>query len=168
MVVSIAPQVLASFVVALSNGASSTTSTPTHRSPTSSSSPSAPTTTAGAPTEPNPLTPHQIFLRLRTFLAQIGVDHVFDTTFAREVVLREHVSEFMERKATAKAEAEQGQVEGAGKTSLPMIASACPGWVCYAEKTHGELLPLIARTKSPQQVMGSLVKEWMGIRWGRR
>ena len=154
---SIAPQVLASFVVALSNGASSTA---TYRS----SSPSASTSMT---TEINPLTAHQIFLRLRTFLNQIGVDHVFDTTFAREVVLREHVSEFMERKATAKVEVEQGQ-EGAGKTSLPMIASACPGWVCYAEKTHGELLPLIARTKSPQQVMGSLVKDWMGIRWGRR
>ena len=28
---------------------------------------------------------------------------------------------------------------------LPMLASACPGWVCYAEKTHGEhVLPHIA------------------------
>jgi len=87
------------------------------------------------------------------------VDHVFDTTFAREIVLREHVSEFMERKAT---------VEEGGKSSLPMIASACPGWVCYAEKTHGELLPLIARTKSPQQVSGRLVKEWMGVLWERK
>lgn len=33
------------------------------------------------------------------------------------------------------------------------------GWVCYAEKTHGKLvLPLISITKSPQQIMGSLVK----------
>ena len=28
---------------------------------------------------------------------------------------------------------------------LPMLASACPGWVCYAEKTHGEhVLPYIS------------------------
>ena len=28
---------------------------------------------------------------------------------------------------------------------LPMLASACPGWVCYAEKTHGDhVLPYIA------------------------
>jgi iron only hydrogenase large subunit-like protein len=33
------------------------------------------------------------------------------------------------------------------------------GWVCYAEKTHGSLvLPHISTTKSPQQIMGSLVK----------
>jgi iron only hydrogenase large subunit-like protein len=39
------------------------------------------------------------------------------------------------------------------------MVSERPGWVCYAEKTHGPLvLPHIASTKSPQQVMGSLVK----------
>ena len=24
---------------------------------------------------------------------------------------------------------------------MPMLASACPGWVCYAEKTHGWASP---------------------------
>lgn len=34
-----------------------------------------------------------------------------------------------------------------------------PGWICYAEKTHGDLiLPYISTTRSPQQMMGSLVK----------
>ena len=34
---------------------------------------------------------------------------------------------------------------------LPMLASACPGWVCYAEKMHGSyILPYISTTKSPQ------------------
>lgn len=33
------------------------------------------------------------------------------------------------------------------------------GWICYAEKTHGEfVLPYISTTRSPQQMMGSLVK----------
>ncbi len=42
---------------------------------------------------------------------------------------------------------------------LPMLASACPGWVCYAEKTHGHfVLPYISSTKSPQAVMGSVIK----------
>ena len=35
--------------------------------------------------------------------------------------------------------------------SLPMLASACPGWVCYAEKTHGDIIvPYISTTRSPQ------------------
>lgn len=34
------------------------------------------------------------------------------------------------------------------------------GWICYAEKTHGSyILPYISTTKSPQQIMGSLVKD---------
>lgn len=31
-----------------------------------------------------------------------------------------------------------------------MLASACPGWVCYAEKTHAAVLPNISTAKSPQ------------------
>ncbi|XP_029413597.1 cytosolic iron-sulfur assembly component 3 isoform X2 [Nannospalax galili] len=35
------------------------------------------------------------------------------------------------------------------------------GWICYAEKTHGNfLLPYISTARSPQQVMGSLVKDF--------
>lgn len=41
--------------------------------------------------------------------------------------------------------------QGGAAQSLPMLASACPGWVCYAEKTHGDyVLPHISSTKSPQ------------------
>lgn len=36
--------------------------------------------------------------------------------------------------------------------ALPMLASACPGWVCYAEKTTPQALPYISTAKSPQQV----------------
>jgi iron only hydrogenase large subunit-like protein len=43
---------------------------------------------------------------------------------------------------------------------LPMLASACPGWICLAEKSHGDyVLPYISTTKSPQQIMGSIVKD---------
>lgn len=88
----------------------------------------------------------------------LGFEHVFDTTFARHVALLEHAQEFHERKHKG---------NGSGGSQLPMLASACPGWVCYAEKTHAEMLPFISRTKSPQQVMGTLVKEWLGTKWGK-
>ena len=33
---------------------------------------------------------------------------------------------------------------------FPIIASECPGWVCYAEKRVGDLVePNISKTKSP-------------------
>lgn len=106
-------------------------------------------------------TPRQMLRRIRAFCSQeLGFSHVFDTTFARHLALREHVQEFEERSARTK-EKENAQ------TQLPMLASACPGWICYAEKAHAEMLPFIARTKSPQQVMGTLVKNWMGAKWGK-
>ncbi|KAK7687088.1 hypothetical protein QCA50_009589 [Cerrena zonata] len=102
-----------------------------------------------------PVTLHQILRRVQVFAKTVlGFEYVYDTTFARHLSLLEHAREFEERKK-------------AGQGSLPMLASACPGWVCYAEKTHAEMLPFISRTKSPQQVMGTLVKEWLGTKWGK-
>ena len=41
-----------------------------------------------------------------------------------------------------------------------MIASACPGWVCYAEKTENALrdVNLLAKAKSPQAIAGTFAK----------
>ncbi|NXU55284.1 NARFL factor, partial [Turnix velox] len=85
--------------------------------------------------------------KLTAFLK--SVHYVFDTTFSRNFSLLESQREFVTR----------FQRQGEDKKALPMLASACPGWICYAEKTHGSfIIPYISTTKSPQQVMGSLVK----------
>lgn len=129
-VVSIAPQSLASFAASVSS--SSTT----------------------------PVTPLQMLHRIETFFNQaLGIEHIYDTTFARHISLSEHTREFLERKARS--------VSGT-KDALPMLASACPGWICYAEKTHSEMLPFISRTKSPQQVMGTVVKSWLASKWNKK
>jgi iron only hydrogenase large subunit-like protein len=47
-----------------------------------------------------------------------------------------------------------GSIDG----PLPVLASSCPGWVCYAEKTVPESLPFVSAVKSPQQVAGALLK----------
>ncbi|KAJ8621482.1 hypothetical protein MRB53_030011 [Persea americana] len=40
-----------------------------------------------------------------------------------------------------------------------MLSSACPGWICYAEKTLGSyILPYISSVKSPQQAIGATIK----------
>jgi len=116
-----------------------------------------------------PITPRQVLRRLRVFCKEVlGFRFVFDTTFARHVALEEHVKEFIERKESHKARTmESSQGDSIEPPRLPMLASACPGWICYAEKTHAEMLPFISNTKSPQQVMGTLVKEWMGKKWSR-
>jgi iron only hydrogenase large subunit-like protein len=44
------------------------------------------------------------------------------------------------------------------KPAPPILTSSCPGWVCYAEKTHPYVLPHLSRVKSPQALMGTLLK----------
>ena len=106
------------------------------------------------------VTSQQVLRRIQVFCKDVlGFSYVFDTTFARHMALQEHVAEFLERKV---------KDAGGMESQLPMLASACPGWICYAEKAHAEILPFIARTKSPQQVMGTLVKEWMATHWGKK
>ena len=40
----------------------------------------------------------------------------------------------------------------------PILSSACPGWICYAEKTHPHVLSHLSRLKSPQALTGTLLK----------
>ena len=48
----------------------------------------------------------------------------------------------------------------------PIITSACPGWVCYAEKTHPHVLPHLSALKSPQALSGTLIKSVLSKRLG--
>ncbi|XP_006461098.1 hypothetical protein AGABI2DRAFT_185390 [Agaricus bisporus var. bisporus H97] len=127
---------------------------------------------AAAYSQHNPselLTPREIFRRIRTFCTSIlGFAYVFDTNFARHISLNEHVKEFIERREQHLAKGDDDGSPRSPSETLPMLASACPGWICYAEKAHPEMLPFIARTKSPQQVMGTLVKKWIGKRLGKQ
>ncbi|KAF1841168.1 cytosolic Fe-S cluster assembly factor NAR1 [Cucurbitaria berberidis CBS 394.84] len=57
--------------------------------------------------------------------------------------------------------------EGAIDTTpkQPILTSACPGWICYAEKTHPYVLPHLSRLKSPQALTGTLVKSVLSQRY---
>ncbi|XP_052050751.1 cytosolic iron-sulfur assembly component 3 [Apodemus sylvaticus] len=89
--------------------------------------------------------------KLTSFFKKIGVHFVFDTAFARNFSLLESQKEFVQR----------FREQASSREALPVLASACPGWICYAEKTHGSvILPYISTARSPQQVMGSLVKDF--------
>lgn len=71
------------------------------------------------------------------------------------------------RQRRRRARAGDGDANGtASLEEMPMLASACPGWICYAEKTHGFILPHISAAKSPQQIMGSIVKDFYAKQLG--
>ena len=96
--------------------------------------------------------------RLQTFFKSLGVDYVLDTTFSRDISLLEMCDEFVARFSASQQQQQQQQ-------PLPLLTSACPGWVCYAEKKHGSyILPYISSVRSPQQTMGVLVKRFLAAR----
>ncbi|KAL8276948.1 hypothetical protein RQP46_010676 [Phenoliferia psychrophenolica] len=102
------------------------------------------------------LSPSTTMRGLRVFFKEhLGFRLVFDTTFARTLSLSENRLEFLERRSTALA---SPSTRTSSPTPLPILSSSCPGWICYAEKTHGELLPFVSAVKSAQAVMGTLVK----------
>ncbi|CAG8541998.1 15006_t:CDS:2 [Acaulospora colombiana] len=118
------------------------------------------------------LSPLQVARRLTHFFRSLGVDYVFDTSFSRDFSLLESAREFVQRyrgfqeRQRQKLSLNDDKSKGLDDPSLPMLASSCPGWICYAEKTHGSVLPYISQTKSPQQIMGSIVKDYFAKKIG--
>ncbi|KAF2540738.1 hypothetical protein F2Q68_00030511 [Brassica cretica] len=100
------------------------------------------------------ISPLQVFKKLTTFLKSLGVKAVFDTSCSRDLVLIEACNEFVNRfKQASSDDGENAQ------SPLPILSSACPGWICYAEKTLGSfVLPYVSSVKSPQQAIGTAIK----------
>ncbi|KNC85584.1 hypothetical protein SARC_02241 [Sphaeroforma arctica JP610] len=104
----------------------------------------------------------EVARRVCFFLRSMGVHFIFDVSLARNFSLMEAQREFVRRYQLLQSQKADGVIKKKGTEILPMLASACPGWVCYAEKTHGDfIVPYISTTKSPQQIMGSLVKGYL-------
>jgi iron-only hydrogenase group A len=83
---------------------------------------------------------------LNAALRKIGFNFVFDTTFSADLTIMEESSELIQRINT-------GGV-------LPMVTSCCPGWVKYAEEFAVDFLPNMSTCKSPQQMLGAVIKSY--------
>ncbi|KAL6197723.1 hypothetical protein ACLB2K_033328 [Fragaria x ananassa] len=104
----------------------------------------------------------QVFRKLTTLFKSLGVKAIFDTSCSRDLTLIESCNEFITRY-------KQSTDDESRKSLLPMISSACPGWICYAEKTLGSyVLPYISSVKSPQQTIGVIVKKHICQKMGLR
>ncbi len=77
-------------------------------------------------------------------LRQIGFKYVFDTSFTADLTIMEEGSELVHR------------IQNNG--ALPLLSSCSPGWVKFVEQFYPELIPNISTCKSPQQMMGALIK----------
>ncbi|MDR1275911.1 MAG: [FeFe] hydrogenase, group A [Candidatus Accumulibacter sp.] len=79
-------------------------------------------------------------------LRRIGVDVILDTNFGADLVIMEEGTEVLGR-----LKAKAG----------PTFTSCCPAWINYAEKHYPEILPMISSTRSPQAVMGKMIKTYL-------
>ena len=88
-----------------------------------------------------------------------GFTWIFDTNTMREASLVLGADEVMESLQTPHNQAALN--DGCASTITPikpLLSSACPGWICYAEKSHPHVLPYLSRLKSPQALTGTLLK----------
>lgn len=79
-------------------------------------------------------------------LHYLGAEKVFDTGFAVDLLIMEQATEFIARLRN--------------NQSLPLITTGCPAWVRMAEARFPDLLPHLSSCRSPQQMLGSMVKNY--------
>ncbi len=74
----------------------------------------------------------------------MGVDSVFDTSFTADLTVIEEGTEFLKRFRSGE--------------NLPQLTSCCPAWVKLAEQRYPDLLKNLSSCRSPQQMLGSILK----------
>ncbi|GAB1476389.1 NADH-dependent [FeFe] hydrogenase, group A6 [Bacillota bacterium] len=84
--------------------------------------------------------------KMVTALKRMGFDKVFDTNFSADLTILEEGTELL------------GRVTGGG--TLPMITSCSPGWIRFCEINYPDFLDNLSTCKSPQQMLGALVKTY--------
>ncbi len=84
--------------------------------------------------------------KLAAALRRLGFSKIFDTSFAADLTVMEETREFLDRLQN--------------NDNLPQFTSCCPAWVKYAEQYQAELLDNLSSCKSPQQMFGSVAKEF--------
>ena len=84
--------------------------------------------------------------QMTTAFRNIGFDRVFSTAFAADLTIMEEASELADR------------LQNGG--ALPMMTSCSPGWIKYVEQFQPDFIPNLSSCKSPQQMMGAVIKSY--------
>lgn len=83
---------------------------------------------------------------------KVGFDYVFDTSFSADLTIMEEGSELVHR------------IKNNGP--LPLLTSCSPGWIKYIEQFYPELLDHVSTCKSPQQMLGAVIKSFFAEKIG--
>jgi iron-only hydrogenase group A len=87
-----------------------------------------------------------------TALRRMGFDRVFDTGFTADLTIMEEASELAARVASG--------------GTLPMFTSCSPGWIKFVETFYPEFTANLSTCKSPQQMMGAIIKSYFAEKEG--
>lgn len=79
-------------------------------------------------------------------LKSLGFKYVFDTNYGADLTILEEASEFIHRLKES--------------NNLPLLTSCCPAWINFIEKNYPNLLNLPSSCKSPQEMFGSIAKNY--------
>lgn len=90
--------------------------------------------------------------KMAAALRRLGFYKVFDTDVAADVTIVEEATELVNR------------IKNGGV--LPMITSCSPGWVKYCEHYFPDEIDHISSCKSPQQMMGAIIKTYYAKKEG--
>lgn len=85
--------------------------------------------------------------KMVTALREMGADLVFDTNLGADLTIMEEAAELVQR------------VKHKDKP-LPLFTSCCSAWVLFLERYYPEFLDHLSTCRSPQMMMGSLIKNY--------
>ncbi|MCX8190267.1 MAG: [FeFe] hydrogenase, group A [Candidatus Diapherotrites archaeon] len=97
--------------------------------------------------EPGTIVTGQIVASLK----KLGFDAVFDTNLSADLTIVEEAKEFVDRFK---------------KGNLPMFTSCCPAWIDFCCEFYPEFINKLSNTKSPQMMLGALIKTYYAKRLG--
>lgn len=83
--------------------------------------------------------------KLVAAIRKLGANKVFDTSVGADFTTTEEAKEFIEKLK---------------KGTTPCFSSCCPAWVKFIEFYYPEFIPNLAKTRSPQMILGGLIKTY--------
>ena len=84
---------------------------------------------------------------LRSVFKKMGFRQSFDISLAADINIMEEAALFPE--------------SGSANPGLPLFTSCCPAWVRYVKNLRPEFAHCLSTVKSPQQIMGTLIKKYI-------
>lgn len=92
--------------------------------------------------------------KIASGLRKLGVDYVFDTTWAADLTIMEEATEFQQRL--------EKYLAGDKDVKLPILTSCCPAWVKFIEQNYADMLDVPSSVKSPMQIFATVAKDLWG------